>query len=60
MKGKPPAPDPADDYGLHACALMRKMGKMGVKEAIQHEIANPSWDDSDWCRMVVGLAANKL
>jgi len=53
-----PQAEQGDEYGQHVCALMGRMAKLGVKAALEAEIAKPSWDDPDYCRMVVRLAGD--
>lgn len=59
MKTEVPEAEPGDEYGLHACALMRRMAEMGVDKALEAEIAKPSWDDPHWCRAIVNLVARR-
>ena len=60
MKVVVPEASRTDEYGLHAVAFMRKILTMGRAKAIQHEIEHPSWDDPEWCRMIVGLHGDSL
>lgn len=59
LESEIPQPDETDEYGLHACALMRKMATMGVGAALDAELAQPSWDDPQWCRLIVRLVADR-
>jgi hypothetical protein len=43
----------ADIFGQHAVALMKRTLEVGYDAAIAEELANPTWDDPDWCRMIV-------
>jgi len=49
-----------DEFGQHACAAMLKISRVGYKRWLEDELAEPSWQDKDWCRMVVALSQGKL
>jgi len=48
----------ADDvFGNHAAKAMRTVLKRGYTGWLQSEVDNPTWNDPDWCRMIVCRAA---
>lgn len=48
-------PEAASDdiFGQHAVKLISRALKIGYQAAIDEELASPTWDDPDWCRMIV-------
>lgn len=48
-----------DTFGQHACRAMRQISQMGYKKWLETELSTPSWDDPDWCRMVLALSQDR-
>lgn len=45
-----------DVFGQHAVKAMRRILKVGWQEWIEGELTKPSWEDADWCRMIIALS----
>ena len=49
-----------DIFGQHAVAAMKRCMKVGYKTWLAEELNHPSWDDPDWCRMIVARSAGDV
>jgi hypothetical protein len=55
-----PEAQAGDEFGQHAVVLMKRAAEIGYEKAIAEELANPTWDDPDWCRMTVARANGQV
>ena len=46
----------ADEFGVNAIRVCVRMLKVGYQAALDEELANPGYNDPEWCRMIVNLA----
>lgn len=43
-----------DEFGKHCVKLLKRALELNSMDAaLKEEILNPTWDDPDWCRMIV-------
>lgn len=55
-----PDPQEADLFGQHAVKLLKRALEIGYDAAIHEELASPTWDDPDWCRMIVARSQGQV
>lgn len=52
-------PEARNEYGLTACAAMKRITEVGLTAWFAEELATPSSTDPDWCRMVLSWYAEQ-
>ncbi len=50
---------PPDPFGQAAIGLCRRILRVGYDKALADELKKPTFDDPEWCRMIVALSAGK-